>query len=266
MLYTGHNVSQDHDSDSFTQLSEGIDLGWSDSEDNSTTDDNLWGSSDEDDDTLVWDQDSQTTIYHITPSVHHPTTTPTISVTDNSDRIVSTSCSSEMLRGQISIPTNEIPAYDELTNETFASQIMTLNTSSEYDIGSDEDANMDSLVTVASVPPALPFSATQSDSSPQYYKALDDCSHDVTLLSRDAEQDDNSCFDELGDFPSSPSLTAANETMSLSLFEGTTPFGHTANPHNILGDVEQCNVEYHLEVGDCVDEAEDFVEEDFDWD
>lgn len=219
----------------------------------------MWGSSDENDDTLVWDQDSQTTINLTTPSAHHKTA---ISATGNSDTIIGTSCSSEMLRGQNSILTNEIPACDELANETLASQIMTLNTSSEYDVGSDEDAKMNSLVTVASVPPALPLSTTLSF-SPQ---ALDDCSHDITLLSRDAAQDGNSCFDELGNFLSSPSLTTADETMSLSSFEGTTPLGHTADPHNILGHIEQCNVEYYLEVGDCVDEAEDFVEEDFNWD
>jgi len=250
LLCTGQ--SQDH-SDSFTELSEGIDLGWSDVENNNTTDDDLWGSSDEDDGMLVWDQDSS---IHTSPPAHHTTTNPTMSAMG--DTIMT--CPSEMLTEQpinLTIPTNEIPAVDELISEMLADKIVTLNTSSETDVGSCEDDKMDSLVTVASVPPTLPFSAILSDSSPQYmvnYKALDNCLHDITLLSRDAEQDNNTCFDALGDLPSSPSLTNTDETIS---FEGTIPLGHT---HNILTGIDQHNVD------EVSDEFEDFVEEDFDWD
>ena len=261
-LYTGQNVSQDQNvsqgqNDSFAELSEDFDLGWSDSEDDSATDDNLWGSSDKDDDTLLWDQDRHTTNIHTIPIAHNTSTDRTTSITGNS--ISSSYCSGEVL-GQNLIPTDEILAGDELSNETLVSQITTLNSSSETDVGSDEDVNMDSLVTITRVPPTVPLSTILSDYSSQSvvsHEVPDDCLHDITLLSRDidAEQDSgNTCFDELGDFPSSPSTT---DEVMLSSFEGTTPLRHTASSHNTI---EQCNVG---EVqGDCV---EDFVDEDFDW-
>jgi len=232
----GQHISHDH-GDSFTELSEGIDFGWSDSEDGSITDDNLWGSGDEDDDTLVWDCVSSGHL--ATPA----TCTAVLSVSANSDTFVN--ASSEVL----ATPTKEITAF---ANEALASQVTTLDATSETDVGSEDDADkMASLVSVASVPPTHPLSTTLS---PQPVVPADHYSHDVILLSRNDDEVNNSCFEELGDFPSSsPSVT--DEAMLLSSYNMTSPVHHTGN--------SQCDVE----MNDSVDQAEEFVDdEDFDWD